>query len=496
MINRGLLFILTMCISVSGLASGQGQPQKQPYEPLELPSGKHFPVSQSHLLRLRDRADKRAKACMRAHAWDLFAGLTKASPVWNTWYTKCDVGLKKCGTQFEQEKPNLHRPLRNFEVPVQLLNQLYATYVSAPPQSSGTALNSDPLRKAVLEFATNFRAHPQFASVIFNQEAADAIRDNCLLPSNAGVAMHSFKPCPPTPVPGGKIKEFKRGAVVLKTFWELLIPGQDGIGELSTWNQEVWNNIQQENDPNIARFQIPTLRVATTSESPCQNRDYANDETVPISCFYAFKLSQQDVDALRASPPDLVALSDSGVVADNFLVLVAVHVTTKEIPDWVWATFWWDNHGVSDSRADGRPGTIGPKWRHFLMENTLSGTTPTEKDGGPKICFNPYLETAIPNGVISNCLQCHSKAAYGPPSRIGAYDLGILGRNGSTLASHRDPDPHYFDNRVQTDFMWSVADAQNPNIKDVLDLLNTDLRDLQLQSIRIKQQDAAPSPKR
>ena len=120
------------------------------------------------------------------------------------------------------------------------------------------------------------------------------------------------------------------------------------------------------------------------------------------------------------------------------------------------------------------------------MDATLSATTPLEKDHGPKICFNPYLETKLANGAISNCVQCHGKAAYHSVSPSDPYDLGVLGRDGLSLASRHEADPHYLDRAIQTDFMWTIADALNSNVAPVLDLFNQDLHELELMDFAVR----------
>jgi hypothetical protein len=117
------------------------------------------------------------------------------------------------------------------------------------------------------------------------------------------------------------------------------------------------------------------------------------------------------------------------------------------------------------------------------MDTTLSGRTPTERDGGPKICFNPFLETdgRIPNGIISNCLQCHDRAGYGlREKRSRAYDLGILGRDGEKLASGNALEPNYFDDFRKTDFLWSLVPPRDTTLKDLLNAL----QDLALEELR------------
>lgn len=483
---RSRICISLLFVSTLSLAALSGRGQKPPVEPLRLPGGRAFPSSEVSLLRLRDKADARARVQMRAHAWDLFAGLTGEEPVWNTWYTKCDLSLENCGPGVVGGKPGVHRLLGSFEVPAQALEELSIALDSEGREAPGTTFHSESFQNVLLKLAQNFREHPQFASVLYNQEAANRIHDSCLYPRTSGTDKKAPKSCPPLPAPPGKILDFDRGSVVLKTVWERVIVGPDSIGTLTTWKPELWSRIQKAGDSNLGRFQVSTVKIDTASRLPCRDRDYGDDESVPLSCFYAFQLTQEDIDTLVKAPPDFAAIHDSGVIVGNYVVLVAMHVTTKEIPEWVWATFWWDNHGASDFFGAGRPGSIQPRWRHFLMDTTLSGRTPAENDAGPKICFNPYLETGITNGAISNCLQCHDKAAYGPKPAIDPYDLGILGRDGKTLASGQAyDDSTYFRNRVRTDFIWTIADALDPKIRGLRTLFEKQLHELELQELRL-----------
>ncbi|MBB5337836.1 hypothetical protein [Tunturiibacter gelidoferens] len=481
-------FFMTLCS-----VAIQGQVASTPYEKLKLPSGERFPVSEASLVRLRDNPSKQNLAKMRAHAWDLFAGLTGSQPIWQTWYSKCDVRLESCNEQGQQNNPGVHREVLSFEVPVQLINQLSAISTFTDRQVTPN-FDSDSLRSALTTLAINFRKHPQFASVLYNREAANHIKTNCIYDRAANAKTNLPRKCPPMPTAPGKIVPFKRGAIILKTSWERVTPDDHSIGELWTWKPALWNRIQKANasQPEVNSFQVSNVRINLASKADCEDRDYDDAEVVPLKCFYTFRLTQEDVTALGAFPPHLTAISDNGVIVGDYLVLVAVHVTTKEIPDWVWATFWWDNHGTTDSRAAGRPSNIMPQWRHFLMDTTLSGTTPLEEDRGPKICFNPYLETSIPNGPISNCLQCHGKAAYGPKSTVQPYDLGILGRDGTALASGSALLPNYMDNRVQTDFIWSLSEAQDPNVRALVNLFGMRLHDLHLEDLRLKGLTTAP----
>lgn len=462
----------------------RGQSTNLSYRPLRLRHGKPFPALQAGLLKMREKSGKEAARKMREHAWDLFQGLTDGGPIWETWYTKCDVHLDKCNSATGAQQSGARKMLRSFEVPMQSIQTLIDLQLDGPQQTSG-ALKSKSFSDILRGLAIDFRAHPQFASVLFNQEAAGHILGNCLYPRTADANGETAKNCPPLPTAPGGIAPFDRGAVVLKIVWGRMIVDKNLVGHLWAWDPQVWNQIQKPND-DIYGFYKPSVKIAVDSKMACENRDYQDDENVPISCFEAFRLEQPDIDALRAYPRNLAIIENSAVVPGNYLVLVGVHITTKEIPDWVWATFWWSNHGVSDSRAAGRPKRIDPKWSHFLMDTTLSGMTPFEKDGGPKICFNPFLETAITNGAVSNCMQCHGKAAFNPKSKIDAYDFGILGRDGRTLASGNDG--------VHTDLIWSIANGQNPRSRALALLFEQQLQELQLEELRLAKPEAVAKP--
>ncbi|MBV9354239.1 MAG: hypothetical protein JO023_01805 [Chloroflexi bacterium] len=150
----------------------------------------------------------------------------------------------------------------------------------------------------------------------------------------------------------------------------------------------------------------------------------------------------------------------------NIALLVAMHVTTKEIPNWTWQTFWWA--AVPDSPRYGadRPSEIPEPWSHYDMDAAYYMTAPaTDPRGVPLVVFNPYLETnlegCVPDGanppcpsgqiawtgVHSNCMTCHRMAAWGGTGKSPPYwpDGAI------------PPDDHQlFDGYTKTDFLWSI----------------------------------------
>jgi hypothetical protein len=131
--------------------------------------------------------------------------------------------------------------------------------------------------------------------------------------------------------------------------------------------------------------------------------------------------------------------------AGDILILVGLHLTTRDIPDWVWATFWWTEDGRPTS-GFGPATKAPPPWNRYDMDLTLSMTFPKSFGNiSVKRIFNPYLEAALSSGLASNCMTCHSIAAYPIYTGDKIFEDG----HGSPI--------NLFESRVTTDFLWSVA---------------------------------------
>src|SRR5580704_5649544 len=242
-----ILSVVCALALACSICQGQGIPRPT-YRKLTLPGGRPFPASQASLLCLRDKADQHAVKKMREHAWQLFAGLTKGKdPIWTTWYTKCDLGLMQC-SEAPGDKDSPSRLLNSFELPAQFLQQFAA---GAGLLRNDQAVKEQDLKQqresALILLLENFLRtqieHPQFASVLFDEEAETHIVGECLHPWNFGIRGPVKDPCTPsrpkldTPT---KIKDFEPGSVVLKTTWAH-VPKEGG--RINTYNSCVWKTI-------------------------------------------------------------------------------------------------------------------------------------------------------------------------------------------------------------------------------------------------------------
>ena len=437
-----LSLILGLCLS----ASGQDLPAK--HRPAGVTGHKNSPVPEEALLKLRDEGRTPE---MRQHAWQLFARLTGQTPVWETWYTKCDVNLsvQEC-PEWKDRLNNRHRLFRNFDVPIQVLNEF--SRLNDPDLRNGTS--DDKLA----DFLAKFKRAPQVASVLYNPSAAQHILGEQLYKKKTLDDIRDERRLHRSPEDEWEIAPFPRDSIVIKTAWQVVdVVNHDY--RVYIWDPKVLKDRRAAGNYDALSFTSSWGNFVTIDLTPgrlCSSDSYPDRSSVPIDCFYHFKIKdERDVAAFPASVGQIVGPSGRAIQPENYLVLVAMHVTTREIPNWVWATFWWSNQAREPGYGDGRPPEITGKWRHFLMDTTLSGVTPRDSlDQGNKICFNPYLEEIFENGIASNCIQCHQRAVY--PPKPGGYNLGLLGRDGETPARGAKPNPTYFSDAIKLDFIWSL----------------------------------------
>jgi hypothetical protein len=82
---------------------------------------------------------------------------------------------------------------------------------------------------------------------------------------------------------------------------------------------------------------------------------------------------------------------------------MGLHLTTREIADWVWATFWWSDHAGEGEFSNNRPPGYPATWRNYLMDTTLDMVTPRDAKGQPKAIYNPWLEMVTMPSVMRSC---------------------------------------------------------------------------------------------
>lgn len=196
--------------------------------------------------------------------------------------------------------------------------------------------------------------------------------------------------------------------------------------------------------------------------------------------------------------------------------LVALHITTKDLPNWFWATWehestsqresvvrsedrWGAKLKVGDSEFDvidlldgigkekGDPYPngkwVGPssqltkllnnsglteeKWKHYVLRGTQVDFT--DKFGRPTILANSVIEEGFQS--TSSCITCHAKAGIGPRMRRSDEKnmLPVFKSSNPPVGDIGLPNPDWFfgertepRNRkyLQFDFVWSTIRAK------------------------------------
>jgi hypothetical protein len=412
------------------------------YEPI--PPGYDFPTDPAKLLAAVATGDQ---AAMRRHAWNVWAGLTAGSgefylgeelPIWETWFTPNDL---YSDDPIACVAPEAARPFRRtFEVPRQV-----GDFSSGQAASAVLGFN-----RYDLEVTHNVCAHSYNSSSVL-----DAL--------NASFTTS-------TPIGAREIQNFAPTSVALKPVFAL-VKGS-GLTTMSYWAGPDASTCPSEPQPSTwnrcVAIAAPGATMSPTAVVQCQytaDCDAANatppgpltttTQTVPvlsIDHFYHFTLTADEVSQIQALLDGGGAFYTNGLTPEvgDQLVLVAMHVTTKEQSNWTWQTFWWTPFPDESPGGDFRTSNVKDEWRNYDMCTAYSMLETTGPSAGqPVVCFNPYLETNLgPQGRYSNCMTCHQMAAW--PNFSTQYTF-----NGRISPD----DPTLFDCNTKLDFLWSVTRA-------------------------------------
>jgi hypothetical protein len=405
--------MIAMALAAAALPLPPAAAQEH-FEPL--PPGYDFPADEATLLRFRDTENVPE---MRRHSWYVFAGLTKPAKggeaIWETWYP--------AETTFSAGPEALTggRPRRLFETPRQ-----FRLRGGPQPQAAGESELSD---------------------VMFNKDAHDFIRSNGLHRKSKLDQLNNGFPAG-TPVEKREIPSFPRTAMSLKLVW--LIVRQNNPTVLPVWdNRPTRPDVQGNPPPTWARAVVvdptrETIPANETRDITWQNKPL-KARVVPVSRFYHFRVSDADIAAIRR------VVGAANVDIGDYAIFLQMHYTTKEIPDWVWSTFWWHDEPDVGPFGSDRPTVVGGVWRNYLMDTGFSMDVPREYDCTPNSIFNPYLEARFSGGLGSNCMTCHRQARW-----------TVDGTPGFTVTRGAPaPDDPMFQNALKLDFLWSITRAEN-----------------------------------
>ncbi|MCB9448899.1 MAG: hypothetical protein H6585_11190 [Flavobacteriales bacterium] len=167
-----------------------------------------------------------------------------------------------------------------------------------------------------------------------------------------------------------------------------------------------------------------------------------------------------------------------GVVADagDLAMLVAMHVTSKEISNWTWQTYYWaPNPGTPFAPSSSFAATLQNSYikgaaRHYAVSTAYNMVWPnqpitggTNKGVTAVIGFNPFLEAGFgPNVFASNPSKLNKNFIYGVQTNCMSCHVFATADTGSAALGYSTDqyvdlnDTGYFNNRVRVDFAWSI----------------------------------------
>jgi hypothetical protein len=420
---------------LGALALADSVAAQQPSPPngiYDIPAGYDFPAAKATLEKYR--ADKNV-AAQRTHVWNVWAGMTSTTPdgkypVFATWYSEDEAF--QTGAVAQAIGP--HRVVFRFRPPRQTLG----LPGHPAPQAAGTSLISE---------------------VMFDYDNYKHIRDNKLYLQSTLNGLQTSGAADPHIPNNTTVPPFPVNAISLKTIWWPV--AGNAVTPMPIWDPKDNPQIPSGNpyttwkrvvaiDPKHTG--LPPNATATVNFPVTNPKSWPNSHLVGLDKFYYVKLDATTAKNAMANGRLASFVNDvlgRPLQAGDYVVFLGTHLTTKEIDDWVWATFWWHDRPDDGSYAANRTANVKGVWRNYLMEASYDEVTPQEADGSPHITFNPWLEAHFRDGVVSNCMNCHHRAGY----RQGDFINFLPIHRGAPDLSG---DPAYAKGTLRTDFLWSL----------------------------------------
>lgn len=394
------------------------------------------------------------------HAWGLWTGLTTltdqegsfgdALRVFETWLTPEEIihamntndkNLLTKGSAIRSNRANLRLPRQfghgTLGLAPQDIDSVFEAHSYSPSASAYALKNKVFSAIQLAKYAEKGNSIPPFPDNAITTKPTYKI-----LRASKGDSIFAIPVWPPDPSSG--------------------YPKPAGYKE-STWNNSIQINIKaKKSDP--------------------ANRIYA------LSDFIYYQMNQEDAEVFNAR---VEPKRNPNVSAGDIAILVGMHVTTREIANWTWQTYWWvpdaDKPAFPSSKAiaDARPAQLKGAARHYAMSIAYYMVNPTEPyatadivTGKPNYGFNPYLEakfdaddfepvglskvyldakTSVPTdvGIRSNCMSCHRMAGLNKNDLLATNnERRVPGFVGDAYISQTNP---VFKDMLLTDFAWSVA---------------------------------------
>lgn len=277
----------------------------------------------------------------------------------------------------------------------------------------------------------------------------------------------------------GKIPSFPNTGITTKPTYYTAKPDASGLIKVPVWpgtpnpaktfGHKIWNT--------FVYVDIANKQTKNKSLTPVTSDNPTSEEIAKATCniddFIHYKLDKDAATYLNLHQDK----GSSDFVEGDYVLLVGMHVGTKEISNWTWQTYYWAYNPAepflpsSSYAASLRPQQIKGAAAHYAVSSAYAMVWPNQPiNGGTNtgvstiISFNPYLEAGfgpsvfttkneldsnLQYGVQTNCMSCHALATAS--GNIGYTTDQYISMNDKKL----------FLNQVQLDFAWSIQSNIN-----------------------------------
>jgi hypothetical protein len=382
---------------------------------------------------------------MIEHAWELWGGLTSEItgnvggqpmkfPTFETWVDEFTVfpqpsRLAAASSLSTETAATPHEPAHRFTRPKQLLRRRAAAHTRARAAAPTPEV-------------------PRVVTVKYTREIYDNVWANGYNQTAVMKALNDSWGT--TKLADRKVHDFDDKSIMLKPTYQIVSGSEATL-------VNYWAGPAASSNPSAPGFESWTNKMLVVPPGVA-TAQAVGVPAVPVDQFYHFRLNAREADFING-------LNQGTFKAGDYAILVAMHVSSREIDNWTWQTFWWsiDKPHIPESVRDRVPAPFD----HYDVAVGYSFTTgPDSVSGLNVVCFNPYLEADFDNstfaspgqlGIESNCMSCHRAAAWPPPNFPSQPNAAYFTANGILR-----PDDPYFQGTTKVDFLWGFADDVAP----------------------------------
>ena len=451
-ITKTLLFIL----GFFAILYSCSDTSKTTIKPVDFPqnlkiTGFNFPEDSTKIYGWLEKQDTTS---IVNHAWGVWAGLTEPTNqkyngqtllVFETWMGVQELAAMSANGQVTSEVEKTDRTM--LSVPKQFIHGQLMSAGNKPIDTNFVVLETVSYDPSAAHFVTSNK--------LFNQSSLNkySVKDGI-----------------------GSVPEFPNTSITTKPTYYAGVPDKNGLIRVpvwvspnpakaykyTEWQQFVYADINnnQENNKKL---------IPVTTSNP--SKEEIEAATCNVSDFISYKIDRIGADYLN-SHQDVGTTPSRQFIEGDYVLLVAMHVTTKEFRNWTWQTYFWcpdpSNPPSPSSKFEAglRPKELKGASSHYAVSAAYAMVWPnqpvsggSDKGARPIIAFNPYLEGgfgpkvfSLPNkfrpdfvyGMQTNCMSCHALST-------------MSGKNGYTTNQYIDMmDTSLYKNDVKLDFTWSI----------------------------------------